>query len=108
MVHHPQAVCIGGVGLWPARLLPRLRTQPCGLPFWGTSFPLAAFAALSLRLAAGSDVALGRPGAIAALAVATTVIAALVLLTLRGLVNGSLLVPEPTPPTPAGPGPVHR
>lgn len=85
--------------LWSATVLPRLRGQPFGLPFWGTSFPLAAFAALSLRLAPP-------PSATAALSMAmlllaTAVIAALVVFTLRGLANGSLLLPEPAAPSPS-------
>ena len=84
--------------LWASTLVPRLRAQPFGLPFWGMSFPLAAFAALSLRLAAVSGTTVGSLAAVATLALATAVVAGLVALTLRGLVNGSLLVPEPAPP----------
>lgn len=82
--------------LWSATVLPRLRGQPFGLPFWGTSFPLAAFAALSLRLAPPTSTA--GVLSMAMLLLATAVIAALVLFTLRGLANGSLLLPEPAPP----------
>jgi tellurite resistance protein len=57
------------------------------------SFPLAAFAALTLRLAEpGSALAGFAP---VALALASLVIAWLVLATLRGLRDGSLLAPEP-------------
>ncbi|MEN9780997.1 MAG: hypothetical protein RL014_2145 [Pseudomonadota bacterium] len=84
---------------WSCTVVPRLRGQPFSLPFWGTSFPLAAFAALSLRLATGAGPAF-TAFAHAALALATAVIATLVLLTLRGLLNGSLLQPEPAPPAP--------
>jgi tellurite resistance protein len=62
------------------------------------SFPLAAFAALTLRLAEpGGLLAVLGP---AALALASLVIAALVLGTLRGLRQGTLLVAEPAPPSP--------
>lgn len=85
---------------WSATLLPRLRLQGFGMPFWGTSFPLAAFAALSLRLCAGAGAA--EWAAVAMLLLTSLVILALVLFTLRGLANGSLLVPEPAaPPAPA-------
>lgn len=80
--------------LWAATLAPRIKALPFGVPHWGMSFPLAAFAALTLRLAGdagGSFATLG----LAALALASVVIAALVLGTLRGLRDGSLLAPEP-------------
>lgn len=80
--------------LWAATLLRRIRALPFGVPHWGMSFPLAALAALTLRLAAdtgGAFTAL----ALAALALASVVIAALALGTWRGLRNGSLLAPEP-------------
>lgn len=87
-----------GLGLffvcWSCTVLPRLRGQAFGLPFWGLSFPLAAFAALSLRLAEGAG-SLFQGVALLALALATAVIAALLLLTLRGLLDGRLLGPEP-------------
>ena len=72
----------------------RAINQPFALSFWGMSFPLAAFAALTLKLAAT------QPGsmqtlAVATLAAATLVIAALLLATVRGLRDGSLLAPEP-------------
>lgn len=79
--------------LWAASQARLIAAQPFGLPHWGMSFPLAAFAALTLRLA--------QPGGLMAvlgpltLALASLVIAGLVLGTLRGLRNGSLLAPEP-------------
>lgn len=91
---------------WSCSVLPRLRGQPFALPFWGTSFPLAAFAALSLRLAPDAGPAFSVL-AHAALGLATAVISALVLLTLRGLANGSLLQPEPAPPAATAPGPAQ-
>ncbi len=64
------------------------------------SFPLAALAALTLRLAEQPD---GRwlavPG-IALLALASLVILGLSLATLRGLRAGALLVPESAPVVP--------
>lgn len=78
---------------WAARELPRIAGQPFGLAHWSMSFPLAALASLTLRL--------GRPGGALAwlgppvLALVTLVVVALVLGTLRGLRDGSLLAPEP-------------
>ena len=48
---------------WAATQLPRIATQPFGLSHWAMSFPLAALAALTLRLAPPS-------GAMAVLALA--------------------------------------
>lgn len=89
--------------LWVGLLARRIAALPFGLPHWGMSFPLAALAALTLRLAT--------PGGLLAvlgpvlLALATLVVVALVLGTVRGLRDGSLLAPEPvaaiTPTTPA-------
>ena len=78
--------------LWAATLARRIAVLPFGLTHWGMSFPLAALAALSLRLAepGGPMAALG----IALLALATLVIGVLLLGTLRGLRDGSLLAPE--------------
>lgn len=79
--------------LWAAPQSRRIAAQPFGLAHWGLSFPLAALAALTLRLAAptGWMSVLGP----ALLALASLVIAALVLATLRGLREGRLLAPEP-------------
>jgi tellurite resistance protein len=78
--------------LWAGTLTRRIAALPFGLPHWGMSFPLAAFAALTLRLAEGGAM---RLAGLAALALASLVIAALALATLRGLRDGSLLAPEP-------------
>ena len=77
--------------LWMLPLLRQIADQPFGMAHWGMSFPLAAFAALTLRLAPGGPMAgLG----IALLAGSSLLIAALSLATLRGLRDGSLLAPE--------------
>lgn len=79
--------------LWVGTLAPTIAKQPFGLPHWGASFPLAAFAALCLRLALpGSAMAVLAP---IALALASIVVVALLLGTWRGLRDGSLLSPEP-------------
>lgn len=93
--------------LWVGLLARRIAALPFGLPHWGMSFPLAALAALTLRLATpGNLLAVLGP---VLLALATLVVVALVLGTVRGLRDGSLLAPEPVaaiaPATPATPAP---
>jgi tellurite resistance protein len=79
--------------LWAGSQAKAIVSQPFAVPHWGLSFPLAAFAALTLRLATpGSALAVLGP---VLLALATLVICALVLGTVRGLREGSLLAPEP-------------
>ncbi|MBI5259241.1 MAG: SLAC1 anion channel family protein [Burkholderiales bacterium] len=79
--------------LWVGLLARRIAALPFGVPHWGMSFPLAALAALTLRLAS--------PGGLLAvlgplfLALASLVILVLVLGTVRGLRDGTLLAPEP-------------
>ena len=78
--------------LWVLSLTRRIAALPFGLAHWGMSFPLAALTAFSLQMApAGPLASLG----IAMLALTTLLIAALVLATVRGLRDGSLLAPEP-------------
>ena len=79
--------------LWAAALAPRIARLPFGLPHWGMSFPLAAMAAFTLRLAEPGTpmVFLG----MALLALASIVILGLLMSTIRGLRDGSLLAPEP-------------
>lgn len=84
--------------LWAASLLPRIAALPFGLPHWGMSFPMAAFAALTLRL--GDDVAWARGLGLLLLLLSTLLIVTLFVATVIGLVRGTLLVPEPTPPAP--------
>jgi tellurite resistance protein len=79
--------------LWAAALAPRIAKLPFSLPHWGMSFPLAALAALTLRLAEpGTPMAVLGP---VLLALASLVILALLLGTARGLRDGTLLAPEP-------------
>lgn len=89
---------------WSASVLRRAIDQPFALPFWALSFPLAAFAALSLRLATSAPAAF-QALALALLALSSLVILGLALATLKGLRQGSLLVPEPTPGAPAATSP---
>ena len=80
--------------LWSFRVFKRSISQPFAIPFWGMSFPLAAFAALTLRLSEQSA-AWFQVLAMLVLALASLVVAALALATLKGLRDGSLLAPEP-------------
>jgi tellurite resistance protein len=82
--------------LWVAPLACRIANQPFGLSHWGMSFPLAALAALTLRLA--PSVPLSLVG-IALLAMTSLLVAAFLLATARGLRNGSLPAPEPVAAT---------
>lgn len=78
--------------LWAAQALRAIIAQPFSMAWWALSFPLAAFAGLTLRLAPT-----GQPFAFLAvpvLALATLVIAWLCLQTVRGLRQGTLLVTE--------------
>ncbi len=79
--------------LWAGTQARAIAAMPFALPHWAMSFPLAALAALSLRLATpGTPFAML---ALALLALASLVVAVLVLGTVRGLRDGSLLAPEP-------------
>jgi tellurite resistance protein len=77
------------------RQLPQCFDQPFGWPLWSLSFPLAAFAALTLRLAQAGVLPQGL--ALLVLALASVVVAALVRWTFWGLRRGDLLQPEPAP-----------
>jgi len=96
--------------LWVGTQTRRIVALPFSLPHWAMSFPLAALAALTLRLAAlpagagtaaaGTSAAGAVQGAfavlgLALLALASIVILALAVATLRGLRDGTLLAPEP-------------
>ena len=89
--------------LWVGLQARAIAALPFGLPHWGLSFPLAALAALTLRLAApGTAMALL---GVLLLALASLVIAGLVLGTVRGLRDGSLLAPEPVAAIQPAPAP---
>ncbi len=77
------------------RQLPQCFDQPFGWPMWSLSFPLTAFAALSLRLSQAG--VLPQPLALLVLALASVVVAALLRWTWWGLRSGDLLQPEPSP-----------
>lgn len=92
--------------LWTSPLLRRIAEQPFGMAHWGMSFPMAALTALTLQLAtAGGSGTAGMAGplglmgilGIGLLACTSLLVAALVLATVRGLRDGSLLAPETVP-----------
>jgi tellurite resistance protein len=79
--------------LWVGTQARRIVAQPFALTHWGVSFPLAAFTALTLRLAEpGNLLTLLGP---LLLALSSLVMLGLLLATWRGLRDGSLLAPEP-------------
>lgn len=84
-------VCVG----LALRQLPQCFEQPFGWPMWSLSFPLTAFAALTLRLANAG--VLPQWLALLVLALASVVVAALLRWTWWGLRSGELLQPEPAP-----------
>lgn len=81
--------------LWAMSQLPKCFDQPFGMGMWSLSFPLAAFASLSLRV--GQAGWLPQWLGLVALVLASVVITALVRWTFWGLRSGDLLQPEPGP-----------
>jgi tellurite resistance protein len=78
---------------WAGALAGRIRVLAFSVTHWAVSFPLAALAGLTLRLATpGSALAVAGP---ILLALASIVILTLLLGTWRGLRDGRLLAPEP-------------
>jgi tellurite resistance protein len=89
------------VAAWVATLARRIVALPFSVPHWATSFPLAALTVLTLRLSRLPDGGWLQGPALVLLAGVTLVVLWLSLGTWRGLRQGTLLVPEPSPP--AGP-----
>ena len=81
--------------LWCAPLIRRILAQPFAIGFWSLGFPLAAFAALSLRLAFMNPTA--QLIAVVALALASLVVLWLALASWKSWRQGTLLAPEPSP-----------
>jgi len=95
----PVVQALWGLGLfflvWVAPMVRRIAGQPFSVAFWAFSFPLAAFAVLTLRLAE-----LTQSGGLQTLGVLMLAITSIAILwlgfaTVRGLRDGSLLAPEP-------------
>ena len=96
--------------VWSAGIFKRAISQPFSVMFWELSFPLAALAALTLQLAPHAAPWF-QSLAMLLLALATLVIAALSLATVKGLREGTLLAPEPVAmitPASAAPDPAAR
>ncbi|MEZ5606507.1 MAG: C4-dicarboxylate ABC transporter [Burkholderiaceae bacterium] len=81
--------------LWCAPLMRRILAQPFAVGFWSLGFPLAAFAALSLRLAFMNPAV--QMVAVVALALASLVVLWLALASWKNWRQGTLLAPEPSP-----------
>jgi tellurite resistance protein len=79
--------------LWVGTQARQILALPFSLPHWALTFPLAAFTALTLRLATpGGPLAVLGP---LLLALASLVVLMLAAATVRGLRDGTLLAPEP-------------
>ncbi|OYT88938.1 MAG: C4-dicarboxylate ABC transporter [Burkholderiales bacterium PBB6] len=79
--------------VWVGALANRIKALAFSMTHWALSFPVAAFAALTLRLATpGSPMAVLGP---LLLALSSLIILGLAAGTLRGLREGTLLAPEP-------------
>lgn len=79
--------------LWAGARAKEVAAMPFGMTHWALSFPLAALAALTLRLAQpGTAMAVLGP---VLLALASLVVLGLLFATVRGLRDGTLLAPEP-------------
>ena len=76
--------------LWSLNVMPRMLAQPASVTWWALSFPLAAFAALSMRLGGGPGEPLATL-ALLSLAFVSLMVAALTLATFKGLRDSSLL-----------------
>ena len=89
--------------LWVAPVMARARRAGFHMGFWALSFPLASLASLTLVLgdamaaSGAANDAWMQQLSVVVLALVSVVILALSLMTVRGLRNGTLLVPEPAP-----------
>ncbi|MDH5540475.1 MAG: C4-dicarboxylate ABC transporter, partial [Rhizobacter sp.] len=85
------------LAMWALTLTHRLLALPFGVPHWAMSFPLAALAVLTLRLASTDEGRWLAMPAVALLAMVSLVVVGLSLATLRGVHRGTLPGPEPLP-----------
>jgi tellurite resistance protein len=94
----PVAMAAWGVGLlfllWVAPLVRRIAGQAFNVSFWAFSFPLAAFTALTLRLADATGVGVLQTAGVLMLAISSITVLWLGFATVRGWRDGSLLAPE--------------
>ncbi|MEY2993676.1 MAG: hypothetical protein RL357_611 [Pseudomonadota bacterium] len=84
--------------LWATQVVNRAMAVGFHMGFWAISFPLAALTSLTLLLAERGATGWMSAAAMVLLALTSLVIGWLVVSTLRGLRQGTLLVPEPAPP----------
>ena len=84
--------------LWAAQVVGRAMRSEFHMGFWAVSFPLAAFTSLTLMLGERGVADWMNPAALALLSLTTLVIGGLLVATVKGLRNGTLLVAEPEPP----------
>lgn len=84
--------------LWVGAQGKRLVGQPFGLAFWALSFPLASFTTLTLKLASTTGESGFQTTGMVLLAITSLVLLGLMLATVRGLRDGTLLAPEPAAP----------
>lgn len=84
--------------LWVGAQGKRLVSQPFGLAFWALSFPLASFTTLTLKLASTTGESGFQTTGMVLLAITSLVLLGLMLATVRGLRDGTLLAPEPAAP----------
>ena len=89
---------VWGMGLfflgWALTQAPVISSQSFGMPHWGMSFPCAAFASLTLRLAQTPEGHWLHLPSLLLLGLVSLLILGLSLHTWRGLRNGTILVPE--------------
>jgi tellurite resistance protein len=97
----PTALVLGCWGVaaftavWVASQARRMLAQPFALTFWALSFPLAALTNLTLKLGQQTGLTGWSQAGLLLLALTSLVISGLVLGTVRGLRQGTLLAPEP-------------
>ena len=97
----PTALVLGCWGVaaftaaWVASQARRMVAQPFALTFWALSFPLAAFSSLTLKLGQQAGLEGWSSAGVLLLALTSLVICGLLLGTVRGLRQGTLLAPEP-------------
>ena len=84
--------------LWATQVIHRAMAVGFHMGFWAVSFPLAALTGLTLLLAERQATVWMPAVAMVLLALTSLVIGWLAVSTVRGLYQGTLLVPEPAPP----------
>jgi len=90
--------CLWGIGAFFLSLtltqMFKIKALSFGMSHWGMSFPIAAFTIFTLQIGMPSGDSGWVAPALALLAITTALVLGLTLATLRGLMEGTLLVPE--------------